>query len=135
MKEFQAHQRLRPNIISIINDTGEVWFHLSGFVISLNFRYWTAENAHVIIEHALHSDKICVWCTISAMQIVGLILFYKNVNSEAYAWLFIEFVKQLGDIKLTQGYFQNNGSICHTSSVSEAFITSFFGDHIISKDL
>jgi len=48
---------------------------------------------------------------------------------------FNEFVDQLDDDKLRNGYFQQDGATCHTWNESMAEIESFFDDRIISKDL
>ena len=53
----------------------EAWFHLSGYVNSQNTRYWSSKNWHVIHEMPLHDLKIGVWCAVSGIKIVGLILF------------------------------------------------------------
>ena len=46
-----------------------------------------------------------------------------------------EFVDQLDDDELWNGYFQQDGATCHTSNESMTEIESFFDDRIISKAL
>ena len=46
-----------------------------------------------------------------------------------------EFVDQLDDDELRNGYFQQDGATCHTSNGSMTEIESFFDDRIISKAL
>ena len=46
-----------------------------------------------------------------------------------------EFVDQLDDDELRNGYFQRDGATCHTSNESMTEIESFFDDRIISKAL
>ena len=46
-----------------------------------------------------------------------------------------EFVDQLDDDELRNGYFQQDGATCHTSNDSMTEIESFFDDRIISKSL
>ena len=46
-----------------------------------------------------------------------------------------EFVDQLDDDELRNGYFQQDGGTCHTSNESMTEIESFFDDRIISKAL
>ena len=46
-----------------------------------------------------------------------------------------EFVDQLDDDELRNGYFQQDGATCHTSNESMTEIESFFDDRIISKAL
>ena len=49
--------------------------------------------------------------------------------------IFNEFVDQLEDEELRNGYFQQDGATCHTSNESMTEIESFFDDRIISKTL
>ena len=49
--------------------------------------------------------------------------------------IFNEFVDQLYDDELRNGYFQQDGATCHTSNESMTEIESFFDDRIISKAL
>ena len=46
-----------------------------------------------------------------------------------------EFVDQLDDDELRNGYFQQDGATCHTSNESMTEIESIFDDRIISKAL
>ena len=46
-----------------------------------------------------------------------------------------EFVDQLDDDELWNGYFQQDGATCHTLNESVTEIESFFDDRIISKAL
>ncbi|KAJ4426719.1 hypothetical protein ANN_26518 [Periplaneta americana] len=59
---------------------------------------------------------------------------YKNWF-HGYRLIFMEFVEQLDDVKLSQGYFQQDGATCHTSNESMELIASFFDDRIISRNL
>ncbi|KAJ4442689.1 hypothetical protein ANN_04278 [Periplaneta americana] len=58
-----------------------------------------------------------------------------TVNTAEYRLIFIEFVEQLDDVELSQGYFQQDGATCHTSNESMELIASFFDDRIISRNL
>ena len=49
--------------------------------------------------------------------------------------IFNEFVDQLDDDELRNGYFQQDGATCHTSNESMTEIESSFDDRIISKAL
>ena len=48
---------------------------------------------------------------------------------------FMEFVEQLDDVELSQGYFQQDGATCHTLNESMDLIASFFDDRLISRNL
>ena len=58
-----------------------------------------------------------------------------TLNTARYLEIFNEFVDQLDDDELRNGYFQQDGATCHTSNESIAEIESFFDDRIISKAL
>ena len=57
------------------------------------------------------------------------------MNTASYLESFNEFVDQLDDDELRNGYFQQDGATCHTSNESMTEIESFFDDRIISKAL
>ena len=52
-----------------------------------------------------------------------------------YLKILNEFVDQLDDDELRNGYFQQDGATCHTSNERMTEIESFFDDRIISKAL
>ena len=52
-----------------------------------------------------------------------------------YLKIFNEFVDQLDDDELRNGYFQHDGATCHTSIESMTEIENFFDDRVISKAL
>jgi hypothetical protein len=132
---FQNFIVRNPGILSITWFTEEAWFHLCGYVNSQNTRIWAAQNPHAIHEAPMHPVKVGVWCAISAGRIVAPISFDGTVNTAEYQRIFMEFIEQLDDIELNQGYFQQDGATCHTSNASMALIQSFFDDRIISKNL
>jgi len=113
----------------------EAWFHLSGYVNSQNTCTWATEHPHEIHEVPLHSEKTGVWCAISRRRIIGPILFHETLNTARYLEIFNEFVDQLDDDELRNGYFQQDGATCHTSNESMSEIESFFDDWIILKAL
>jgi len=57
------------NVILMISD--EVHFHLDGYVIKQNCRFWAAENPRELHQRRLHTAKVSVWCGISKVGIVG----------------------------------------------------------------
>ena len=59
----------------------------------------------------------------------------RTLNTARYLKIFNEFVDQLDDDELRNGYFQQGGATCHTSNESMTEIESFFDDRIISKAL
>ena len=47
----------------------------------------------------------------------------------------MEFVEQLDDVELSQGYFQQDGATCHTPNEFVDLIASSYDDRIISRNL
>ena len=69
----------------LVNDiwvTDEAHFHVSGFVNKRNFRYWSQAKPRALHEKPLHSQKVTVWCAISASGIIGP-YFFENVAGNA----------------------------------------------------
>ncbi|KAJ4439054.1 hypothetical protein ANN_15010 [Periplaneta americana] len=58
-----------------------------------------------------------------------------ELKTNEYQLIFMEFVEQLDDVELSQGYFQQDDATCHTSNESMELIASFFDDRIISRNL
>ena len=59
----------------------------------------------------------------------------ETLNTARYLKIFNEFVDQLDDDELRNGYFQHVGATCLTSNENMTEIESFFDDRIISKAL
>ena len=62
---------------------------------------------------------------------LGPIFFHGTLNTARYLEISNEFVDQLDDDELRNGYFQQDGATCHTSKESMAEIESFFDDRVI----
>ncbi|PNF39169.1 hypothetical protein B7P43_G01315, partial [Cryptotermes secundus] len=124
-----------PRILDITWFSDEAWFHLSGYVNAQNSRIWASESPHEIAESSLHPQKVGVWCAISGLRIIGPIFFDTTVDSTLYCRIFYDFVQQLDDVELTQGYFQQDSQTCHTSNMSMELFETFFPDRVISKKM
>ena len=64
-------------------------------------------------------------------RVIGPIFFHETLNTARYPKIFKEFVYQLDDDELRNGYFQQDGATCHTSNESMTEIESFLDDRII----
>jgi hypothetical protein len=58
-----------------------------------------------------------------------------TAHTTAHLYVFSQFVEQLGDVELTQGYFQQDGATCHTTRESAAMIRNSSEDGTFSKNL
>jgi len=54
---------------NVLISSDEAYFHLSGTVNKLNFRYWAVENPHELHQRALHSSYVTVWYAVSSFCI------------------------------------------------------------------
>ena len=102
-----------PDILKVIWFADEAWFHVSGCVNSQNTRIWASEYPYVFHEPSLHPEKVGMWCAISGQRIIGPIFFVETVNTVGYKNIFTDFVNQLHDMELTQGYLAGWRHIAH----------------------
>lgn len=114
----------------------EAWFHLSGYVNSQNFRFWSTENPHEFEETPLHSVKVGVWLAVSRRRIIGPIFFHDTINAVRYREQILEvFINQLEDEELQLGYFQHDGATAHTTQENLGYLQEFYGNRVISLHL
>jgi hypothetical protein len=111
-----------------------MWFHLSGYVKSQNYRTWRTENPNNFTKTSLHPQKIGVCCAISRLQIIGPLFFETSINAEAYQELIQPLIALL---KVDERYcwFQQDSATAHTAACTMVILHEFFGENIISKGL
>lgn len=86
------------DILEIKFFTDEAWFHLGGYINSLNTRMWFTTNPHV-----WHEAKTIVWVGISRMWTVGPLFFKDTVNSDSYcADILTNYICQLTEAEIEQ---------------------------------
>jgi hypothetical protein len=107
-----------------------------------NFRYWAAENPHMLHQKPLHSEKVTVWCGVSVFGVLGP-YFFENatgqsvtVMSDRYVELLREFLSDelcrlRVDTRLV--WFQQGGATAHTARNSMAVVRGMFPQHAISR--
>lgn len=129
-----------PEILNCLLMSDEAHFHLSGYVNKQNFRYWATENPQQLHELPLHSDKVTVWCAVSAFGIFGPFFFEENdltvtVTSQRYQQLLRNFEQQLHDEGVDMGriWFQQDGATAHTARESMTIVRRMFPGRVISK--
>jgi hypothetical protein len=120
----------------------EVYFHLNGNVNKQNFRYWVAENPHMLHQKPLHSEKMTAWCGVSAFGVLWP-HFFENatgqsvtVTSDRYVELMREFLNdELCRLRVDAClvWFQQDGATAHTAQNSMAVVRGTFPQHVISR--
>jgi len=78
-RDYGARVRFCQEMLDLIDEdlVNSIWmsdeahFHVSGFVNKQNFRYWSQANPRALHKKPLHSQKVTVWCAMSALGIIG----------------------------------------------------------------
>ena len=129
-----------PDILNRLMISDEAHFHLSGFVNKQNFRYWATENPQQLHEEPLHSQKVTVWCAVSAFGIFGPFFFEENglsvtVTAQRYQQVLENLDQQLREagVDIQRIWFQQDGATCHTARDSMAILRGMFPGRLISK--
>jgi hypothetical protein len=60
----------------------EAHFYLNRNVNKENFRYWATENPHMLHQKPPHSEKVKVWCSVSAFGVLGP-YFFENATGQS----------------------------------------------------
>jgi hypothetical protein len=61
----------------------------------------------------MHTNKISIWCGITAEMITGPIFFERTVDTAAYLCIFYKSVEQLDNTDLNQVCFKQDKATCH----------------------
>jgi hypothetical protein len=98
--------------------TDEALFHLPGYRHSQNTTEIQESGSLVC-----HADQ----------SIIGLIIFEGTLGTITHFHIFSKFGKKLDNVKLTQGYFQQDGATHPMSTVRVAMIQIFSDNQVISR--
>jgi hypothetical protein len=113
--------------------SGEVWFHLQGYINTQNNHYRNSQNPHRNHEALLHPVKVGVWCAVSARRIVGPVFFNETINCERYVQVILwQFIPELTVEEKLYGWFQQGSTTAHTAHMSSGTELSavVFGQHL-----
>ena len=118
----------------------EAHFTLSGCVNKENYRFWSAENPHLLHQAPLHSERLTVWCAISSHNIIGPYFFQNEegdtvtVTGDRYRMMLQNFFipqLQLCRIRLRRTWFQQDGAPCHSANATLALLQQHFNGRLI----
>ena len=120
----------------------EATFHVSGFVNKQNFCYWSQVNPRALHEKPLHSQKVTVWCAMSASGIFGPYFFENEagnavtVNADCYVEMLQNFfTPQLAHFHVNENMlFQQDVATSHTARMSMNAVNALFPNRVISRN-
>ncbi|GFU14203.1 putative transposable element [Trichonephila clavipes] len=127
-----------PSLGRMDNDEAHFW--LNGYFNKQNCRIWSEANPQVYVETPLHTEKLTVWCALSAGGIIGP-YFFKNdeghkvtVNGDRYRAMITNFfIPELNNHNVQELWFQQDGATCHTARTTIDLLKDTFGDRLISR--
>lgn len=140
--EFIAILNENGNVLNNLFMSDEAHFYLNGYVNKQNYRYWADRNPMQLHERPLHSEKVTVWCAVSAQMIIGPYFFEDDngravtVNGERYREMlqqfFIPELRRSG-ININDTWFQQDGATAHTARETLNLLRNVFHNHLISR--
>ena len=83
-----------PQFLDHLIMSDEAHFHLNGNVNKQNFRYWAAENPHMLHQKPMYSEKVTVWCGVSAFGVLGP-YFFENATGQSVTVMVDRYVELL----------------------------------------
>ena len=128
------------DLVNNIWTSDEAHFHISGSVNKQNFRYWSQANPRALHEKPLYSQKVTVWCVMSASGIIGP-YFIENeagnavtVNADRYVEMLQNFfTPQLARFLVNENtLFQQDGAASHTARMSMKAVNALFPNRVVS---
>jgi len=130
------------DLVNNIWVSDEAHFHVSGFVNNQNFRYWSEANPRELHEKPLHSQKVTVWCPMSASGIIGPCFFENEpgnavpVNADRYVEMLQNFfTPQLARFPVNENVlFQQDGATSHTARMSMNAVNALFPNRAVSRN-
>ena len=130
------------DLVNNIWMSDEAHFYVSGFVNKQNFHYWSHANPRALHEKPLHSQKVKVWCTMSASGIIGPYFFENEagiavtVNVDHYVEMMQNFfTPQLARFPVNEStLFQQDGATSHTARMSMNAVNALFPNRVVSRN-
>lgn len=114
--------------------TDESYIELSPSINKQNMRTWGTENPHAIIEKTKVPQKIRMWMAISGTKLVGPYFIERTVDAAVYTQeILLRFYGELDEYEKEYAWFQQDGTPCHTSSVSREKLKELFKERVISQ--
>ena len=130
------------DLVNNICVSDEAHLHVSGFVNKQNFRYRSQANPRAPHEKPLHSQKVTVWCAMSASGIIGPYFFENEagkaviVNADCYVEMLQNFFNpQLSRFPVNEDtLFKQDGATSHTARMSMNALNALFPNRVVSRN-
>ncbi|KAI4465110.1 transposable element tc3 transposase-like protein [Holotrichia oblita] len=126
------------SFLSILWFSDESHIHLNGYITKRATRFRGFERPDIIVEQPLHSDRVTIWCAVSAHGILGpyfieaddgtpLIMDQELYKEQVITPFLHDLQRFCGARNLphNQQWFQQDGATCHTTTSNAA--QSFWG--------
>lgn len=127
-----------PRFLHKIVFSDEANFQLTGEVNRHNFRYWSDENPHwVLQDRTQHPQKLNVWAGLYRNQIVGPFFIDGTLNGEKYLQLLtgqiIPRIQELAGEVFDNVWFQQDGAPPHYSLTVRNHLDNTFPNRWIGR--
>jgi len=107
-----------------------------------NFCYWSQANPRALHEKPLHSQKVTVWCIMSASGIIRPYFFENEagnavtVNADRYVEMLQNFTQKLARFPVNENMlFQQDGATSHTARMSMNTVNALFPNQVVSRNV
>jgi hypothetical protein len=151
-RDYGARVRFCQEILGLIGEdedlaknismNDETYFHVSGFVNKQNIPYWSKANPRALHEKPIHSQKVRIWCVMSASGIKRS-YFLENVAGNAITVKedrYVEMMQNNFTPKLVRfpvnesTLYQQEGAISHIARMSMKAINPLFPNRVVSRN-
>ena len=131
---FDQMIEMEPEVKKKIIFSDEATFHISGKVNRHSCVFWGLENPRVVREYTRNTQKVNVWCGVTASKVIGPFFFPSNINGRNYLEMLSNFL--MDELPLTlvvDGYFQQDGAPAHYARDVKDFLNAAFPGRWIGR--
>lgn len=128
-----------PNFLSsLLVFSDEATFQLSGKVNRHNFRYWSDENPHWMLEaHTQYPQKLNVWAGVFRDRIIGPFFIDGNLNGEKYLEMLtnqiVPAIQEIAGDEFDNVWFQQDGAPPHYRNIVRDYLNGTFENRWIGR--
>jgi len=128
----------QSNFLHNIVFSDEASFEINGKINHHNFRYWSNENPHWMLEaHTQRPQKLNVWVGLYDNQVVGPFFINGNLNSETYLQLLtdqiVPSIQEIVGDNFGDVWFQQDGAPPHYGRIVRNYLNDTFPNRWIGR--